>query len=84
MGQFELYDILKLDGEDIEYTILRRLSLDDREYFLLAEIEEDETPMLDELRILEYTSSGKLLEIEDVNLLADLGEFFTSALEADV
>lgn len=84
MGQFELYDILKLDGEDIEYTILRRLSLDDREYFLLAEIEEDETPMLDELRILEYTSSGKLLEIEDVNLLAELGEFFTSALEADV
>lgn len=83
MKELELYDILTTSN-DKEYTILRMINLEEKEYFLLAEIDEEENPILDELKIVEYKDKNTLLEITDEDLLKELGELFASALEADI
>ena len=83
MKELELYDILTTSNNK-EYTILRMINLEEKEYFLLAEIDEEENPILDELKIVEYKDQNTLLEITNEDLLKELGELFTSALEADI
>lgn len=83
MKQIELYDILTLSN-DKEYTVLRMIDLEDKTYYLLAEIDEEENPILDELKIVEVNGNDTLTEIKEENLLKELTELFASALEADI
>lgn len=83
MNELELYDILTL-SDDKEYTILRKTTFKEKDYYLLSEIDEEETPTLDKLKILEYQLPNKLLEITDDKLLQELGKIFTRDLEFNI
>lgn len=86
MKEIELYDIISLkNGKD--YTVLRMIEEEGKMYFLLARVDENENPDINDIRIVEETiKNGKKMikEIEDENLLKELGELFTSALNADI
>lgn len=83
MSKLELYDILTLE-DNVEYTILRIIELNNRTYYLLAEIDEEDIPEFDKMRIMEHSSSNKLREISDAKLLNELKQLFASALETDI
>lgn len=82
MNKFEMYDIIKLQNQK-EYSILRMLDLNNKNYYLLAEIDEEENPILDELIIVEIRNN-KIIEINDENELKELKELFLSALDANI
>lgn len=83
MKQIELYDILTLSN-DKEYTVLRMIDLEEKTYYLLAEIDEEENPILDEMKIVEVIENNTLIEVKEESLLKELTELFASALEADI
>ena len=56
MKEIELYDIITLENNK-EYTVLRLLELDENTYYLLSKIDDDETPNIDELRIVEIVNN---------------------------
>ena len=86
MKEIELYDIISLkNGKD--YTVLRMIEEEGKMYFLLARVDENENPDINDIRIVEeIIKNGKKMikEIEDENLLKELGELFSSALDADI
>lgn len=86
MKEIELYDIISLkNGKD--YTVLRMIEEEGKMYFLLAGVDENENPDINDIRIVEeIIKNGKKMikEIEDENLLKELGELFSSALDADI
>ena len=83
MKQIELYDILTLSNNK-EYTVLRMIDLEDKTYYLLAEIDEEENPILDEMKIVEVSGNNILTEVKEESSLKELTELFASALEADI
>lgn len=83
MKQIELYDILTLSNNK-EYTVLRMIDLEEKTYYLLAEIDEEENPILDEMKIVEVSGNSTLTEVKEETLLTELTELFASALEADI
>lgn len=82
MKDLELYDILTMSNGK-EYSVVRMLDLDDKTYYLLSEIDEDEMPNLLETKIVEFEGTIAK-EVEDGKLLKELKELFISALDADV
>ena len=86
MKEIELYDIISLkNGKD--YTVLRMIEEEGKMYFLLAGVDENENPDINDIRIVEeIIKNGKKMikEIEDENLLKELGELFSSALDEDI
>lgn len=83
MKKIELYDILSL-SDDKEYTVLRIMELNDKTYYLLSEIDKEENPNLEKMKIVENIDNKKLVEVNDKKLLSELTELFASALEADI
>ena len=83
MKKIELYDILSL-SDDKEYTVLRIMEFNDKTYYLLSEIDKEENPNLEKMKIVENIDNKKLVEVNDKKLLSELTELFASALEADI
>lgn len=82
MNKIELYDILTL-SDDKEYTVLRMIELDDKKYYLISEIDEEENPLLNNLKIVENNSNKILKEITEDPLITKLAELFISSLDKD-
>ena len=84
MQEIELYDIITL-SDDIEYTVLKIKDFEEKRYFLISEIDEDEEPLIDTIKIARYNSNDNTLEeVKDDNLLQKLGELFISTIEEDI
>ena len=83
METVELYDILTLSNNK-EYTVLRKLDIDNKKYYLLSEIDSEENPIIDSLKIVEYDNNKTLTEIKEEKLLIELTELFISAIEANI
>ena len=82
MKEIELYDIITLENNK-EYTVLRLLELDENTYYLLSKIDDDETPNLEELRIVEIVNNT-LQDITNQTKLEELKELFISSLDAEI
>ena len=82
MKEIELYDIITLENNK-EYTVLRLLELDENTYYLLSEIDDDENPNLEELRIVEIVNNT-LQDITNQTKLEELKELFISSLDAEI
>ena len=86
MKDIELYDIISLkNGKD--YTVLRMIEEQGKMYYLLAGIDENEEPDINNIKIVEQiTQDNKKLikEIEDEKLIEELGDLFISAVDADI
>lgn len=86
MKDIELYDIISLKNGN-NYTVLRMIQEQEKMYFLLAKVDENEEPDTNDIKIAEeITQDGKkyIKEIEDENLIEKLGDLFISAIDADV
>ena len=79
MKKIEQYDILTLE-DDKDYSVLNIINKNDKTYYLIAEIDEEEDAILDTLRILEYNDDNTLSEILDNNLIEELKELFVKEL----
>ncbi len=82
MKEIELYDIITLENNK-EYTVLRVLELDEKTYYLLSEIDDNETPNLEELRIVEILNNT-LQDVANETKLEELKELFISSLDAEI
>lgn len=71
MKEIELYDIITL-GDDSEYMILKILKESEKKYYLIAPVNEQEEPNMQELKIVEEIKiDGKIIlqeEIEEQHL----------------
>lgn len=82
MNKIEQYDIITLDNND-EYTVIKIVKENDKKYYLLAWIDENEEPDMENIKIVEeIIEDGKLKmeEIEDEQLANKLSKKFLSAL----
>ena len=82
MNKIEQYDIITLDNND-EYTVIKIVKENDKKYYLLAWIDENEKPDMENIKIVEeIIEDGKLKmeEIEDEQLANKLSKKFLSAL----
>ena len=82
MKEIELYDIITLENNK-EYTVLRLLELDENTYYLLSEIDDDENPNLEEIRIVEILNNT-LQDVTNETKLEELKELFISSLDAEI
>ena len=82
MKEIELYDIITLENNK-EYTVLRLLELDEKTYYLLSEIDNDENPNLEEIRIVEILNNT-LQDVTNETKLEELKELFISSLDAEI
>ncbi len=82
MENIELYDIITLDNNE-EYTVIKKLEKDNKKYYLLAWVDEEEEPDLENIKIVEeILENGKILleEIDDEQLLKKLSKEFLQSL----
>ena len=82
MKEIELYDIITLDNEE-EYTVLKILNDNNKKYYLLAPVDEEEEPDMENIDIVEEQKEGSRLvieEIEDEQLLKRLSQLFLDSL----
>lgn len=86
MKEIELYDIITL-GDDSEYMILKMLKETERKYYLIAPVNEQEEPNMQELKIVEeIKNDGKLIIQEETNErhLENLSKQFLELLKEDL
>lgn len=83
MKPIELYDIITLkDGS--EYTILKILENQGKKYFLLAPVDSQEEPNMEEIKIVEaMIENNKIIvkEEEDQEKLQELSKLFLASLK---
>ena len=86
MKKIELYDIITLDNDE-EYTILKILNEKENKYYLLAKVDEEEEPDMENIKIVqEVLEDGTIAieEIEDETLLKKLSKDFLSSLRENI
>ena len=66
MKKIELYDIITLE-DNTEYTILKMLSEGNKNYCLLAQLDEDEEPNMEELKIVELKKENDKTIVEELD-----------------
>ena len=66
MKKIELYDIITLE-DNTEYTILKMLSEGNKNYCLLAPVDEDEEPNMEELKIVELKKENDKTIVEELD-----------------
>lgn len=66
MKEIELYDIITLE-DNTEYTILKMLSESNKNYCLLAPVDEDEEPNMEELKIVELKKENDKTIVEELD-----------------
>lgn len=82
MKEIELYDIITLDNDE-EYTIVKILIENQKKYYLLAPVNEEEEPDLEKIKIVEeIIENGEILLdlVEDEKILATLSKKFLLSL----
>ena len=52
MKEIELYDIITLE-DDTEYTVLKMIDKNEKKYCLLATVDEEEEPDMENIKIFE-------------------------------
>ena len=65
MKEIELYDIITLDNKE-EYTVIKIIKELEKKYYLLAPVDEDEEPDLENIRIVEEIKKEEKTTIKDV------------------
>ena len=65
MKEIELYDIITLDNKE-EYTVIKIIKELEKKYYLLAPVDEDEEPDLENIRIVEEIKKEDKTTIKDV------------------
>lgn len=86
MKEIELYDILTL-GDGSEYTVLKILEESNKKYYLLAPVNQEEEPDLENLKIVQEIIDGdkKLLQEEDDdNQLKKISAKFLATLKEEL
>ena len=66
MKKIELYDIITLE-DNTDYTILKMLSESNKNYCLLAPVDEDEEPNMEELKIVELKKENDKTIVEELD-----------------
>lgn len=82
MKQIELYDIITLEDET-EYTVIKILENQGKTYLLLAPVDEEEEPNMEEIKIVEEViENNKIMiqEEEDEERLKELSKLFLSSI----
>ncbi len=82
MKPIELYDIITLKDES-EYTVLKILENQGKTYYLLAPVDEEEEPNMEDIKIVEViTENNKVIVKEEENQerLQELSNLFLSSL----
>ncbi len=64
MKEIELYDIITLDNKE-DYTVIKIINDSGKTYYLLAPVDEDETPDLENIRIVEVKKKDNKTIIVD-------------------
>ncbi len=64
MKKIELYDIITLE-DDVEYTVLKMLTKNNKDYCLLAPVDQEEEPDMENLKIVELISSNEETRVEE-------------------
>lgn len=64
MKKIELYDIITLE-DDVEYTVLKMLTKNNKNYCLLAPVDQEEEPDMENLKIVELISSNEETRVEE-------------------
>ena len=85
MKEIELYDIITLDNQE-EYTVVKILKENEKKYFLLAPVDEEEEPDFENIKIVEEKIENNEIiieEIDDENLLKDLSNKFLTLLREE-
>ena len=65
MKEIELYDIITLDNKE-EYTVIKIIKELEKKYYLLAPVDEEEEPDLENIRIVEEIKKEEKTTIKDV------------------
>lgn len=64
MKEIELYDIITLDNKE-DYTVIKIINDSGKTYYLLAPVDEEETPDLENIRIVEVKKKDNKTIIVD-------------------
>jgi len=83
MNKIELYDIITLD-DDKDYSVTRIIDLENETYYLLTEVDNEENPNFDNMKIVKDNKDNTLQPIENKEKLEELKELFISSLEAKI
>ncbi len=86
MKKVELYDIITLE-DGTEYTVLKMLNHQDKIYYLLAPVDEEEEPDMENVKIVECIENNNeqiIEEVEDETLSAELAKKFLSLLREEI
>lgn len=86
MKELELYDIITLD-DNTEYTIMQMIMYKNRKYYLIAPIDKEEEPDLENIKIVEeIKESGQILiqEETDEEYIKELAVEFSKQLEEEL
>ncbi|MCI6266197.1 MAG: DUF1292 domain-containing protein [Erysipelotrichaceae bacterium] len=86
MKEIELYDIITL-GDESEYTILKMLEYSGKKYYLIAPIDKEENPDMENVKIVEAIKKEEKIMIQeetDENRLKELSKLFLNLLKEDL
>ena len=64
MKKIELYDIITLE-DNTEYTVLKMLLEENRQYCLLAPVDEEEDPDVEHIKIVELKEENNKTKIKE-------------------
>lgn len=85
MKKIELFDIITLENDE-EYTLIKKLKKQEKEYLLIAPVNEEENPDLENAKIVEMIEENNKVIIEDVEnteLLEKLSNEFLALLRKE-
>ena len=79
MNEIETYDIITLDNNE-EYTVIKKINEQDKQYLLLAPVDENENPDLKSIRIVEQKKENNTIKIAEVENSDTIKQLTTSFL----
>ena len=85
MKKIELFEIITLEYDE-EYTLIKKLKKQEKEYLLIAPVNEEENPDLENAKIVEMIEENNKVIIEDVEnteLLEKLSNEFLALLRKE-
>ena len=85
MKEIEIYDIITLDNNE-EYTVIKKINEQGKKYLLLAPVDEDENPDVENIRIVEKIIKDDKIKIKDVekNECKRLSDLFIEELRKGI
>lgn len=86
MSNLELYDIITIDNNS-EYTILKIANLNNKKYYLLAPVDQNEEMDVERVKIVEEIIIDEKIKIQEVieeKTLKELSKIFLSMVREDI